>query len=343
MASPLHYVIIGNGMAGNAAAATLRERDAESRITLISAGALLFYNRYDLPSVFRGCNSWVELLVHPPEYYEQRRLKVRRKSPVLDVDSKRRRIRLAHREEVGYDRLLVATGGEAYLPEQLKDSRHLMHYFGTYRAAIATRAALPKHGRVIMLGGDILGLDLARTLIAEDYRVTVVPGERTFWPHEVGAEDRPRYHAALERMGIELADRGEVDHVEEGAAGLAARRVVFADGSDLRGDVVMPFYGLQPNVDFMSSSGVDMERGILVDANLKSSDEAIWAAGDVCQIWSAEHNSYRFYYGYRNVRRMGEVAALNMSGEAIAFETDGEETLRIDEEGRLDSPFWEHD
>ena len=70
MADIRHYVIIGNGMAGNAAAAELRERDPESRVTIVSAGALLFYNRYDLPAVFQGCESWVDLLVHPPEHYE---------------------------------------------------------------------------------------------------------------------------------------------------------------------------------------------------------------------------------------------------------------------------------
>ena len=111
MDSSPHYVIIGNGMAGNAAAATLRARDADARVTIISAGALLFYNRYDLKKVFNGCDSWVDLLVHPPRYYEEQRITLRRKSLVDDVDSKRQAVLLAHREEVHYDQLLVATGG----------------------------------------------------------------------------------------------------------------------------------------------------------------------------------------------------------------------------------------
>ena len=295
MANPLHYVILGNGMAGNAAAAMLREHDEDCRITLVSAGALLFYNRYDLPHVFRGCDSWVDLLVNPPEYYEERRLTLRRKSFVIDVDSKGHLVRLAHREDVHYDRLLVATGGEAFLPEQIKDARHLMNYFGTFRDALATRAALPAGGHVVMLGGDVLGLDLARTLLAEGFSVTLVPHERTFWPHEVSREQRAPYFAALEKMGIEVGGSAAIDHIAEGEAGMPARSVVFTDGSVIRGDLVMPFYGLAPSIDFMSSSGVDMERGILVDSTLKSSTDDIWAAGDVCQIWSAEANGYRFY------------------------------------------------
>lgn len=338
-----HYIIIGNGMAGNAAADTLRERCPDSRITIISAGALLFYNRYDLTAVFCGCESWVDLLVHAPEYYEEQRITLRRKSIVNDVDSKRQVVLLAHREEVHYDQLLVATGGEAFLPENLKDARHLMNYFNTFRAALDTKATLPEGGHVIMLGGDVLGLDLARTLIATHHKVSLVPSERTFWPHAVPKEDREHYYAALEKMGIEVCPAGDIDCIEEGAAGLPARRIAFTDGSELRGDVVMPFYGLAPNVDFMSNSGVDMERGILVDSRLKSSTDGIWAAGDVCQIWSPELNGYRFYYGYRNVKRMGEIAARNMTAETVDFEEQGDETLEITSEGLLYSPLWEHD
>lgn len=343
MADIQHYVIIGNGMAGNAAAAELRERDAGSQVTIVSAGALLFYNRYDLPAVFQGCESWVDLLVHPPEYYEEQRITVRRKSLVNDVDSKRKVVRLAHREVVHYDALLVATGGEAFLPEKLKDARHLMHYFNSFRAACDTRAALPEGGHAIILGGDMIGLDLARNLVKTGHQVSLVPDERTFWPHTVAKADRPRYYAALEKTGIEIRAGEDVEAIEEGAPGLPARRIVFSDGTELRGDVVMPFYGLAPNVDFMSGSGVDMERGILVDGRLKSSIDGIWAAGDVCQIWSPALNGYRFYYGYRNVRRMGEIAARNMTGESVDFEEQGEESLQISDDGQLHSPLWEHD
>jgi len=339
----LHHVIIGNGMAGNAAAAVLREHDSECRITMVSAGALLFYNRYDLPNVFRGTDSWVDLLVHPPEYYEHNAISLRRKSPVIDVDSQRRVLVLAHREELHYDRLLLATGGEPYLPEKLKDARALMHTFGTYRAAMATRAALPEGGHVTMLGGDVMGLDLARTLIETGHKVSVITNERTFWPHEVDDDRRPRCYEALERMGIEVCDHGEVDRIAEGVSGMPARHIVFTSGREQYADVVMPFFGIAPNVDFMSGSGADMERGILVDKHLKSSSENIWAAGDVSQIWSPESKSYRFYYGYRNVRRMGETAALNMCGEAVEFDTKDDDAIEIDDQGHLQSPFWEHD
>ena len=337
-----HLVIIGNGVAGNRAAEVLRERDKDCRISIISAGALLFYNRYELPEVFHGRQAWQDYLQHPPEYFADNKISLRRKSIVADVDTERRKLVLAHREEVGFDQLLVATGGAGYLPERLQESVHLTHKFNTFRAAMTLNEDLPAGGHVIMLGGDMIGLDLARTLIDVGYRVSLVPGDRTFWPHEIIADERQQYLDALATMGIEIIDHGEVERVEDTSNGKTARRVIFVNGETCDGDVVMPFYGLVPMVDFMSTAGVDIERGLLVNPQLRTTREEIWAAGDVCQIWSPEGNEYRFYYGWRNVRTMGEISARNMMGDNVTFTSNVDESLTITETGGIDSPFWEY-
>jgi NAD(P)H-nitrite reductase large subunit len=111
---------------------------------------------------------------------------------------------------------------------------------------------------------------------------------------------------------------------------------------EIASDVVMPFFGLMPSLEFMVGSGVDIERGLLVNPELKSTDPHIWAAGDVCQIWSADENAYRFYYGWKNVNAMGELAARNMTGSEQPFQTFIDETLTVDKAGRLHSSFWDH-
>ncbi len=343
MTAERHHAIIGNGVAGNRAAAVLRERNADDRITIISVGALLFYNRYELPRVFRGERDWRAYLVNPPSYYEDNAITVRRHCQVTEVDTERRVLTLSHREEVGYDDLLIASGGRGYLPVTLSEYGHLFNYFNTYRTAMATARALPEGGTVIMLGGDVLGIDLARNLVATDHRVVLVPSEQLFWPHKVEAEDYPNLLGALTRKGIEVVENGPIERVEEGPEDGPARRVVLADGRRLDGDVVMPFYGLSPTLDFVSGSGVDIERGVLVNPELHTTDEHIWAAGDVCQIWCAEENTYRFYYGWKNVKAMGEIAARNMTGANDSFHTFLDESLIVDDAGEIHSSFWEYD
>jgi len=193
-----------------------------------------------------------------------------------------------------------------------------------------------------MLGGDMIGLDLARTLVDVGYRVVLVANEYTFWPHRIEEGERDGFIVALGRMGIEVVDGMRPVAIEEGASGKPARRIVFEDGSGLDGDVVMPFYGLVPTAEFMLGSGVDIERGLLVSPQLQTTDPHIWAAGDVCQIWSAADKEYRFYYGWTNVRQMGEVAARNVTGANEAFKGVGDESLHVGKDGHIHSPFWEY-
>ncbi len=342
MAAEQHCVIIGNGVAGNEAAAVLRARDPDVRITIISIGALLFYDRYQLPRIFEGVRDWRQFLVYPPSYYDEQRISVRRKCRVTQVDTQRRVLVLAHREEVGYDKLLIASGGGGHLPPRLTEYRDLFNSFGSYRAAMQTAEALGDRGTAIMLGGDILGIDVAQNMAAHGHRVILITSEQTFWPHRVELGARPKFFAALQRAGIEVIEDGVIERIEAGDGG-RRRRVVLADGREFAGDVVMPFFGLVPSLDFMVGSGVDIERGLLVNTQLHTTDPNIWAAGDVCQIWSPEENTYRFYYGWKNVKAMGGIAARNMTGASESFHTFLDETLTIDARGRLHSPFWEYD
>jgi NAD(P)H-nitrite reductase large subunit len=340
-----HHVVIGSGVAGSQAAETLREREPDARVTILTLSSLLFYNRYDLPKVFRGHRDWREFLAFPADYYRERRIGMRRCSRVAGVDATRRVIMLDHKEEIRFDTLLVASGGRGYIPEELTDFRPLMHGFSSYTEAMTAANDVPDKGHVIMLGGDMIGLDLARTLVDTRHRVTLVAGPQTFWPHEVSEGERPGLIATLEKMGIEVvegADAGGIASIEKGARGLSARRVLFKDGTELYGDVVMPFFGLVPSVEFMLGSGVDIERGLLVNPALRTTDESIYAAGDVCQIWSDTERRYRFYYGWKNVRAMGDLAARNISGSTDPWVPAQDEKLHITADGNIQSPFWEY-
>ena len=345
MSTSRHHVIVGSGVAGNQAAETLRSRDPDSRVTMITVSKLPFFNRYDLPRVFRGERDWRSFIIYPAEYYEDNRIALRRATQVVGVDGGLRTMTLAHNETVHFDTLLVASGATAYLPAELAECRPLLHGFGSFRDAIAAADALPKGGHVILLGGDTIGLDLGRTLLDVGYRVSVAVEKHTFWPHELTAEERPRYLQALTDMGFAVVDasaRGQIAAVKAGSGAGQARRVLFHDGSEIQGDIVMPSFGVVPALDFMVGSGVDIERGLLVQPNLRTTNEAIFAAGDVCQIWSAAERRYRFYYGWKNVRAMGELAARNITGADEPWVPTQDERLQLTADGGIHSPFWEY-
>jgi len=264
---------------------------------------------------------------------------------VASVDARRRTLLLAHNEEVHYDTLIVASGGRAHLPEELAEFRELLDGFGSFEQAMVVRRKMREDGTLLLLGGDMIGLDLARTLVDTGHRVLLYAQESTFWPHQVEGAEREELLAALGRMGIEVlrAEReGAIRSIHAGTEGRPARLVSFARGREVGVDVVLPSLGLVPSVEFMLGSGVDIERGILVNPELRTTDEAIYAAGDVCQIWSAQEKRYRFYYGWKNVRAMGELAARNATGEHGVFTPMQDETLHVHEGDTIHSPFWEY-
>lgn len=340
-----HHVIIGTGVAGSQAARTLRLREPAARISMLTLSALPFYNRYDLPKVFRGAHDWRDFLVDPPSYYEEQRIELRRCTYVVNVDAKRKIITLGHNEDISYDTLLVASGGRAYLPEELSEFRELLDGFASYEQAMAMRRKLPEGGTVAILGGDMIGLDLARTLLDTGHRVLLVAGKHTFWPHVETPDQRHELLRVFGRMGVEIVEadeEGGIASIQAGARGFATRRIVFGSGRECTADVVLPSFGLVPSVEFMLGSGIGIERGLLVSATLRTTDESILAAGDVCQIWSDAEKRYRFYYGWKNVRAMGELAARNLTGEDAAFVPAQDETLHIHDGATIHSPFWEY-
>ncbi|MCB1364038.1 MAG: FAD-dependent oxidoreductase [Rhodobacteraceae bacterium] len=340
MTEPVHHVIIGSGSAGFGAARTLRENDADCRITMFTMDAIPFYQRYELPQIFRGRSDWRDLLAVPPSFYEDHRIDLRRRCRVADVDGANRKISLSHQETVAYDRLLVCAGGRGYLPENLTGYGELIHGFGSFEAAMQTYRDLPEGGRVVMIGGDMVGIDLALTLLDTGYGVTLITNSQTFWPHELGAEERAPLLDVLRARGVTVLEDARAVRVEARNGGAPARCVTLDDGAQVQGDVVMAFCGLASSVEFMLRAAVDIERGLLVNPQLRTTNETIWAAGDVCQIWHDSEKAYKFYHGWKNVRVMGELAARNMQGANEVFDVDVEESIGIGEDGEIVSTFW---
>ena len=345
MSRPRHHVIIGTGVAGNQATRTLRQREPGARISLLTLSALPFYNRYDLPRVFRGVHDWREFLVDPPSFYQDQRIELRRCTQVVNVDAQHKTIALEHNETLSYDTLLVASGGRPYLPEELSEYRDLLDGFSSFEQAMAMQSKLPPGGTVAHPGRrhDRAGPGAH----AGRYRAPRRAGCRQ--AHLLAARRNTR---AAQRAAGRAGAHGYRYHrgrcprghrVYSGRArGFAARRIVFGKGRECTADVVLPSFGLAPSVEFMIGSGVAIERGLLVSPTLRTTDESIMAAGDVCQIWSDADNRYRFYFGWKNVRAMGELAARNLTGDDEAFVPAQDETLHIHDGITIHSPFWEY-
>ncbi len=308
-----HYLIIGNGVAANQAAEVLREGDAEGRITLVSNEFFPFYYRHRLRSFVAGEIGEDELAVRSPDWYRERNIRLRLGQTVTAVDLEKKIAYLKHMEKVTWTTLLLCCGGRPRIPEIHYGYRQHFTVLKGLRHARAWRARLPELNRILIVGGDLISVRVAETLLGLGKEVLFMIDDEAFWPLEVTEGIRAELAENLAGRGAEIISGDAVTGIAEEGAGY---RVSTRRGAGIVCDLVGAFYGLVPAVDFLFTSGLDIDRGILVDEYLRAGRPDVWAAGDCAQVYNPAISNYWVSIGWENARRLGEVAARNILGAA---------------------------
>lgn len=308
-----HYVIVGNGTAGNRAADVLRKGDPESRVTIVSAEPTPYLRRRRLPRYLVGEGVRLEDLdIHEPEWYAERDIKLRLNQPVVSLHDSEKYALLAHRERLHYDKLLICTGSRHRLPEYLSPYDSLLTRFGSGLDAIKLRNRLPKMEHLTMIGGDCVALQLCMALLGMGKKITMILNQYRFWPLEFDEDVKDRIAAAIEKKGIEIV-RG--DFPTEIAGEGEELTIKTRQGKVIETNAAVLTSGMVPCLEFLAGSGVDVQEGVLVNERLESSVKDVYAAGECAQIYYGEIGEYRCSTGFVNASNQGKMAARNMLGE----------------------------
>ena len=263
-------VVLGAGLAGARSVQELRAQGFTGEVVLLGAEPHLPYDRPPLSKqvlLGRADDSPIEVPWAD-----------------LDVDLRLSTAATALRPgtvtttagELSYDGLVLATGARARLPEVLRGPD--THVLRTLDDALRLRAALVPGARVVVVGAGWIGAEVATAAAAAGCRTTVVEGAAgplSSALGAVGALTAPWYAAA----GVELRTCTPVDAVEPGA-------VLLAGGERLQVDVVVVGVGATPDVDWLAGSGLELDRGVVVDEHLAASWEGVVAVGDCAAWWS---------------------------------------------------------
>jgi len=312
-----HFIIIGNGPAGNQAARTLRDKAPDARITLISRHAGGCYRPQLLPHFISGKIEAEGLFVFSPSSYKEKNIKLRSGREVVSIDLNQHEIEMAHKEVLHFDGLIIATGGIPRIPDQVTHARDLMLTLKTPDDAKVWIKELAKTSSVLIIGGDLTSFALTKTLIEMEKKVYFVLNEEAFWPLKFDT-------SLSEEVSKKLMQRGV--HVLEGIDPNSIARMsggpVQVDTGDrkIRVGLVGAFFGLVPDIEFTSQSGLKSDRGILVDEYLNTGFEGVYATGDCAQVYDPELQDYWISVGHDNAVKLGRIAALNMAGEKVRME-----------------------
>jgi 3-phenylpropionate/trans-cinnamate dioxygenase ferredoxin reductase component len=279
MADSRTFVIAGAGLAGAKAAETLREQGFEGRLVLIGTEPDRPYERPPLSKgLLLGKDQRDSVFVHEASWYPDHDVDLRTGTAVTAIDRDRRQVRLSVGGELGYDRLLLATGAE---PRRLRiPGTHLdgVLRLRTLPDSDRIAAAVTDGTRLVVVGSGWIGLEVAAAARAHGADVTVVTSDgvplQRVLGDRIGAvfADLHTAHGVTFRYGTQVAEVRGNGRVSE---------VLLSDGSVLPADVVLVAVGVIPNVGLAEQAGLAVDNGVLVDHRLATSDPDIFAVGDI--------------------------------------------------------------
>jgi 3-phenylpropionate/trans-cinnamate dioxygenase ferredoxin reductase subunit len=273
------YVVVGANLAGGTAAAELKLRGFEGRIVLIGEEPDAPYERPPLSKEFmRGEQSIEETAVRPPGWFEEQGIETRYGVRAERIDTSSRVVVLEGGEELGFEKLLVATGcRNRRFPIPGLD---LPGVFGLRTASDAERikAAASKGGRVVQVGMGFIGAEVAASLRSQGLEVTAIEGAEVPLQRVLGAEIGEVIRDLHADYGVSM-HFGDVVESFEGSSQVEA--VVTKRGLRLECDFAVVGVGVQPNIEVAEGSGLEVANGIVVDAGLETSVPGVFAAGDV--------------------------------------------------------------
>jgi len=327
----MHFVIIGNGVAGITAARALSEGRGE--VEVYAQEAHHYYPRPRLQSFLAGEIKLEELPLYPPAWYEKRGISVHLGVEVVELDPTAKRIALADGRQVSYDRLLLAAGSRPFVPPIEGVDGGGVFTLRTIEDALAIKRWAAGVERAVIVGGGLLGLEAARALTVLGLGVAVLERGPYLLRRQLDAEGGALMRELVGAMGIEVVLEASSQAILGdgtsplklgGIEGGLATGVLLEDGRRIEGDLILVATGIHSNVRLAQEAGLEVNRGVVVDDHLRTSAGDIYAAGDAAEFQG------QVYGIIPAALEQARVAALNMLGEEATYQgTVPSNTLQV--------------
>ncbi|MFD1871429.1 molybdopterin-dependent oxidoreductase [Hymenobacter bucti] len=273
-------VIIGAGAAAYGFVKSYRELNQADSITIFSKEDFPFYNRVMLPDYISGHQDWAQLVKMPDADEPAYNIQLLRGVSVETVNRAEKYVLDSRGQRTDYDVLLMATGSRAALP------RHVPALPGIFTMRSRTDADdfknhLPAEAHVVVVGGGLLGLEMAASLREVGTRVSVIQRTSRFLDRQLDQLGSQLLREEMENQGCDLYFNDEVE-LYYGRARLTG--VGLKSGRRLACDAVILAIGTAPNLELARDCGLACKRGVVVDAHLQTSDPSVYALGEIAEF-----------------------------------------------------------
>jgi 3-phenylpropionate/trans-cinnamate dioxygenase ferredoxin reductase subunit len=311
------YLLIGGGLASANCARWLREEGAEGTVLLVGREPDPPYNRPECSKGYlRGEETREEPLFRPNEWWAEQDIELLTRASVTALDLDARIAKLSTKEEVSFDKALIATGANVRRLNVPGCELEQIHYLRTLSNADAIREGVAEAEHVVLIGGSYIGCEVAASLTAIGKRCTIVMQERATLERGFGERIGRYIQGLLEGVGVTVHGEDELERFEgEERVG----KVVTRGGLELQADAVVIGAGVSPDTQLAQRAGLALgERGgIACSSRLETSTPGVFAAGDVCEYDSLLHGGPLRIEHWDVAFNHGKTAALNMLGRDV--------------------------
>jgi 3-phenylpropionate/trans-cinnamate dioxygenase ferredoxin reductase component len=315
----VEHLLIGGGVASGNCARHLREEGAEGEILIVGREPDPPYDRPPLSKQYvRGEESRDDILFRPDDWYAEQRIDVLTRTSVMKLDPASRVATLSNKEEIQFEKALLATGSNVHILHADGAQLDGIHYLRTMRTADALKEELASAERVVLIGGSYIGTELAASFTKLGKRCELIMLESVTHERFYGAEVGRYFQDVLEEHGVKVHGSQELERFE--GDGDRVGKVVTKSGLEVECDFVAIGAGVHPELHLAELAGIDTGSGVITNRFLETSAPGIFAAGDIAEYDSVVHGQRIRIEHWDVAFNQGRFAALNMLGRQVEYD-----------------------
>lgn len=320
--SDMHIVILGNGVSGITAARHIRKQ-SDHHITVISDESDYFFSRTALMYIYMGHMRLQDTQPYEPWFWEKNRISLKR-ARIEQIDFQAKTLISTNGETIRYDRLILALGSRSNKldwPGQDLDGVHgLYHYQDLEAMEQHSARLLADRQRVVVVGGGLIGVEMTEMFHSRGIPVTFLVREANFWNSVLPAEESAMVTRHLREHHIDLRLETELKEILPDASGNICGAISTSKGEKIDCGYVGLTVGVSPNVAFLKDSGLDIHRGILVDNQLETNQQDVYAIGDCAELRHPQPGRKAIEAVWYTGRMMGETVAKTICGVPTQYD-----------------------
>ncbi|MBK8372417.1 MAG: NAD(P)/FAD-dependent oxidoreductase [Saprospiraceae bacterium] len=310
-------IIIGNGIAGSTAARHIR-KISDHEITMISGETEYPFSRTALMYIYMGHLKFDHTKLYEDWFWAKNRIQTK-KAWVKHVDTSEKSILLENGDKLQYDKLIIATGSTSnkfvWPGQDLEGVQGLYHLQDLESMEAATQKGIK---RAVIIGGGLIGIEMAEMFHSRHIPVTMLVREESFWNVVLPKEESAMVNQHILANGIDLRLSEELLEIK-GQDGKASCVVCKNSGEEIACDFVGLTVGVSPNIDFIKESGLVIHRGIVVNEYLQTSVEEVYALGDCVELSAPNPGRRPVEAVWYTGRIMGQTVAKTICGEPTKY------------------------